>query len=134
MKAASANENSKKESGRSFNLRDFLIRELEKNASSSGSTSNDDSLRSHFLHSLLGSLTPYTPGAASKSGGQTLDRQKTSTPVITQSPRVHSTVSSHSNSSSQLFSGESRLSSVRYQNRAEHLITSEDANADQSSE
>lgn len=98
-------------------------------------SSSDDSLRSHFLHSLIGSLTPRTPGAASKSGALTLDRQKTSTPVPMHSTQTHSTTSSRSNTSSQLFSGESRLSSVHYQDRSVRFFTSDGgANADHSSE
>ncbi|XP_075145343.1 anastral spindle 1 [Haematobia irritans] len=111
-------DDSSNEIGRPLNLRDFLTRELLKHANFSTSTSTsstDDSLRSQFLYSLIGSLTPHTNAATSKSGQHTLDRQKTSTPVPIQSSQTHSTPSSRapSNASStQLFSGESRISSV----------------------
>lgn len=118
MQSTSLDETSN-ENGRPLNLRDFLTRELKKHANISTSTStssSDDSLRSQFLYSLIGSLTPRTNAATSKSGQHTLDRQKTSTPVPMQSSQTHSTPTSgkhHSQtSSSQLFSGESRLSSV----------------------
>lgn len=108
------------ENGRPLNLRDFLKRELLKHpnfsTSSSTSSSIDDSLRSQFLHSLIGSLTPRTNAATSKSGQHTLDRQKTSTPVPGHSSQTRSTPGSGENplntTSSQLFSGESHISSV----------------------
>ncbi|XP_037817011.1 myosin-11 [Lucilia sericata] len=136
LRAASLDDSSKG-TGQALNLRDFLTRELLKHANITGSSSNsssDESLRSHFLHSLIGSLTPRTPGAASKSGAMTLDRQKTSTPVPMQSSQTHSSTSSRSNGSSQLFSGESRLSSVHYQDRSVRFFTSDGDKADQSSE
>lgn len=117
-------------------MRDFLTRELEKKLDNNSicTTTSDESLRSHFLHSLIGSLTPRTTGATSKSVAQTLERQKTSTPVPMQTSKTHSTASSQSNVSSQLFSGESRLSSVHYHDRSVRFFTSDGANADQSSE
>nr|XP_013101634.1 unnamed protein product [Stomoxys calcitrans] len=133
------------EIGRPLNLRDFLTRELLKHANFSTSTSNststsDDSLRSQFLYSLIGSLTPRTNAATSKSGQHTLDRQKTSTPVPMLSAQTHSTPSSRppSNASStQLFSGESRLSSVHGNDHSKDVrMQTSDAGvkADQSSE
>lgn len=131
-------DESTKDNGRPLNLRDFLTRELLKHANISASTStssSDESLRSHFLHSIIGSLTPRTNGAASKSGALTLERQKTSTPVPMHSTQTHSSTSSNSNTSSvQLFSGESRLSSVHYHDRSVRFFTSDGDKADQSSE
>ncbi|XP_005185028.2 uncharacterized protein LOC101901365 [Musca domestica] len=128
-KSTSLDETSN-ENGRPLNLRDFLKRELLKHpnfsTSSSTSSSIDDSLRSQFLHSLIGSLTPRTNAATSKSGQHTLDRQKTSTPVPGHSSQTRSTPGSGENplntTSSQLFSGESHISSVhgdRSRNAAE---------------
>ncbi|XP_046805697.1 myosin-11 [Lucilia cuprina] len=131
LRAASLDDSSK-DTGKALNLRDFLTRELLKHANITGSSS-DETLSSHFIHSLIGSLTPRTPGAASKSGAMTLDRQKTSTPVPMQSSQTHSSTSSRSNGSSQLFSGESHLSSVHYQDRSVRFFTSDGDKADQSS-
>ncbi|XP_073824759.1 anastral spindle 1 [Musca autumnalis] len=117
-KSTSLDESSN-ENGRPLDLRDFLKRELMKHSNFSTSTSTssiDDSLRSQFLHSLIGSLTPRTNAATSKSGQHTLDRQKTSTPVPGHSSQTRSTPGSGENplntTSSQLFSGESHISSV----------------------
>ncbi|XP_036327711.1 plectin [Rhagoletis pomonella] len=100
--------------GRPLNLRDFLTKELLKHAtSSSSSTPTDDSLRSAFLQSIIETMTPRT-----NAGSNQLDRQKTSTPVTHSAPSdPHSSGnrsgSSSGNTHSQLFSGESCLSSVR---------------------
>lgn len=133
MQAVSLEE-SFKDKGKALNLRDFLTRELLKRANLSGSSSSssDESLRSHFFLSILGSLTPRTPGAASKSGAQTLERQKTSTPVPT--PRSNDSSRANKTSPTHLFSGESHLSSVRYQDRSVRFFNSDSGNADHSSE
>ncbi|XP_016960246.1 uncharacterized protein LOC108031392 isoform X2 [Drosophila biarmipes] len=106
--------------GRSLNLREFLTRELLKHQVHTGETSesSDESLRGHFLKSVLNSLSPssntQTPGVGlSHATGATNDRQKTSTPVGSflsipeKSGSVHST-------GTQLFSGESHISLVNY--------------------
>ncbi|XP_039970353.1 uncharacterized protein LOC120782254 [Bactrocera tryoni] len=107
--------------GRPLNLRDFLTKELLKHASSSStsSTPTDESLRSAFLQSIIETMTPRT----NNGGSNQLDRQKTSTPVThsassnAQSSGEHS-VSSAINTQSQLFSGESCISSVRFFERS----------------
>ncbi|XP_011197459.3 uncharacterized protein LOC105222001 [Bactrocera dorsalis] len=107
--------------GRPLNLRDFLTKELLKHASSSStsSTPTDESLRSAFLQSIIETMTPRT-----NNGGSTqLDRQKTSTPVThSASSNAQSSgdqsVSSATNTQSQLFSGESCISSVRFFERS----------------
>lgn len=127
-------DESSNELGRPLNLHDFLKRELLKHANMSDSTnssSSDFSLRSQFLYSLIGTLTPCTNGANSKS-----ERQKTSTPVPMQISQADSTPSNPSrSSSSQLFSGESRISSVHMYDRSTNRLqnTSEGVNGDQSS-
>ncbi|XP_055849347.1 interaptin isoform X3 [Episyrphus balteatus] len=106
--------------GQQLNLRDFLKKELLKRTATSSSFSfSDDSVASSILRSILGSITP--------SGGQkqsndaavpTLDRHKTSTPMASQSlssAKIGSK-SQGGTSSVQLFSGESRLSSVHFIN------------------
>ncbi|XP_017047002.1 uncharacterized protein LOC108092055 [Drosophila ficusphila] len=106
--------------GRSLNLREFLTRELLKHRVHTGSTSesSDESLRGHFLKSVLHSLSPNSNTQTPKVGlshntGATNDRQKTSTPVgsflsiADKSGSVRST-------GSQLFSGESHISLVHY--------------------
>ncbi|XP_017117391.1 uncharacterized protein LOC108139235 [Drosophila elegans] len=109
--------------GRSLNLRDFLTRELLKNQVHTGETtqSSDESLRGHFLKSVLHSLSPssntQTPGVgmshATGATGATNDRQKTSTPVgsFLSIPDKSGSVQSLG---SQLFSGESHISLVHY--------------------
>uniref|UniRef100_A0A0K8WK83 Uncharacterized protein n=1 Tax=Bactrocera latifrons TaxID=174628 RepID=A0A0K8WK83_BACLA len=107
--------------GRPLNLRDFLTKELLKHASSSStsSTPTDESLRSAFLQSVIETMTPRT----NNGGSNQLDRQKTSTPVThsassnAQSSGDHSE-SSATNTQSQLFSGESCISSVRFFERS----------------
>ncbi|XP_001989482.2 uncharacterized protein LOC6563333 [Drosophila grimshawi] len=105
--------------GRSLNLREFLTKELLKHRvhneeSSSGST--DDSLKSNFLQSVIGSLSlsrsSCTPALGHATNG-TNDRQKTSTPVgslLSDQGKAGSLQSDDT----QLFSGESRLSAVNY--------------------
>ncbi|XP_061400394.1 uncharacterized protein LOC133336112 [Musca vetustissima] len=130
-KSTSLDESSN-ENGRPLNLRDFLKRELLKHpnfsTSSSTTSSIDDSLRSQFLHSLIGSLTPRTNAATSKSGQHTLDRQKTSTPVPGHSSQTRSTPGTGENplntTSSQLFSGESHISSVHGCDRSKNAARS----------
>ncbi|XP_054744047.1 uncharacterized protein LOC129248499 [Anastrepha obliqua] len=106
--------------GRPLNLRDFLTKELLKHASSSSSsTPTDDSLRSIFLQSIIDTMTPRT----NNCGSNQLDRQKTSTPVTHSNPsHTHSSggrsTSSDGNTPSQLFSGESGISSVRFFERS----------------
>nr|XP_014085550.1 uncharacterized protein LOC106614364 [Bactrocera oleae] len=107
--------------GRPLNLRDFLTKELLKHASSSStsSTPTDESLRSAFLQSIIETMTPRT----NNGGSNQLDRQKTSTPVThSASSNAHSSgehsVSSAGNTQSQLFSGESCISSVRFFERS----------------
>ncbi|TMW49897.1 hypothetical protein DOY81_005027 [Sarcophaga bullata] len=125
MEAVSLDESSK-DKGKALNLRDFLTRELLKRVNISGSSSSsDESLRSHFFLSILGSLTPRTPGVASKSGAPTIERQKTSTPVPT--PRSNNSSRANKSSPSHLFSGESHISSVRF-------VISDSGNDDHSSE
>ncbi|KAH8346169.1 hypothetical protein KR067_007731 [Drosophila pandora] len=106
--------------GRSLNLREFLTRELLKHRAYTGETSlesSDDSLKGHFLKSVLNSLSPtsspYTPGiGVSCATGITNDRQKTSTPVGSFSMADKSR--SMQSAGTQLFSGESRISLVHY--------------------
>lgn len=106
--------------GRSLNLREFLTRELLKHRAYTGETSlesSDDSLKGHFLKSVLSSLSPtsspYTPGiGVSYATGITNDRQKTSTPVGSFSMADKS--KSMQSAGTQLFSGESRISLVHY--------------------
>uniref|UniRef100_A0A6P4FES8 Uncharacterized protein LOC108049241 n=1 Tax=Drosophila rhopaloa TaxID=1041015 RepID=A0A6P4FES8_DRORH len=106
--------------GRTLNLREFLTRELLKHRVNAGETSesSDESLRGHFLKSVLHSFSPssntQTVGVGlSHATGATNDRQKTSTPVGSflsipdKSGSVHSI-------GSQLFSGESHISLVHY--------------------
>ncbi|KAH8414152.1 hypothetical protein KR222_009587 [Zaprionus bogoriensis] len=106
--------------GRALNLRDFLTRELlkhrKRNGGGSSTESTDDSLKSHFLQSVIDSLsgtsTPKTP-ALGHGTNATNDRQKTSTPMgsfITGQERSGSLLSSDA----QLFSVESRISAVNY--------------------
>ncbi|XP_039495429.1 uncharacterized protein LOC120454299 isoform X1 [Drosophila santomea] len=106
--------------GRSLNLREFLTRELLKHRVHNGDTteSSDESLRGHFLKSVLHSLSPsnneQTAGVGvSHATGATNDRQKTSTPVgsFLSIPEKAGSVNS---TGSQLFSGESRISLVNY--------------------
>ncbi|XP_011191372.2 uncharacterized protein LOC105217845 [Zeugodacus cucurbitae] len=107
--------------GRPLNLRDFLTKELLKHASSSStsSTPTDESLRSAFLQSIIETMTPRT----NNGGSNLLDRQKTSTPVThsaSSNPQSsgEQSVSSACNTASQLFSGESCISSVRFFERS----------------
>nr|XP_016998990.2 uncharacterized protein LOC108058624 [Drosophila takahashii] len=106
--------------GRSLNLREFLTRELLKHRVHNGDTSesSDESLRGHFLKSVLHSLSPssitQTPGVGqSHATGATNDRQKTSTPVgsFLSIPEKSGSVNS---TGTQLFSGESHISLVNY--------------------
>lgn len=104
--------------GKPMNLRNFLTRELIKHAASpsslSSSTAPDDSMRVKFLQAIVDQMS-------SSSGGEELltnsnsrrTRKKTSTPLH-HPPPLHSTETSGNRyvTSSQLFSGESRLSSV----------------------
>lgn len=106
--------------GRSLNLREFLTRELLKHRvhDDVASESSDESLRGHFLKSVLHSLSPsnntQTPGVGvSHATGATNDRQKTSTPVGS-FLSIPEKAGSMSNTGSQLFSGESRISLVNY--------------------
>jgi len=106
--------------GRSLNLREFLTRELLKHQVHNGETSesSDESLRGHFLKSVLHSLSPssntQTPGVGlSHATGATNDRQKTSTPVGSFLSIPEKSGSVHSNGT-QLFSGESHISLVNY--------------------
>ncbi|KAH8268354.1 hypothetical protein KR026_005496 [Drosophila bipectinata] len=106
--------------GRSLNLREFLTRELLKHRGNTGETSmesSDESLKGHFLKSVISSLSPNsspynTPGVGvSYATGITNDRQKTSTPVGSFSmPDKSRSVQS----AGTLFSGESRISLVHY--------------------
>ncbi|XP_055903572.1 formin-J isoform X2 [Eupeodes corollae] len=110
------------DSGQKLNLREFLKKELLKRTVTSSSLSfSDDSVASSILRSILGSIN--------SSGGQqqpnevgvpTLDRHKTSTPMASQSISSNKVGSkSHGETSSvQLFSGESRLSSVHFNNNS----------------
>ncbi|XP_004519656.1 uncharacterized protein LOC101460003 [Ceratitis capitata] len=106
--------------GRPLNLREFLTKELLKHASSSSSsTPTDDSLRSAFLQSIIDTMTPRT----NNGGSNQLDRQKTSTPVTHSASSNHQSSgdrsgSSSGNTPSQLFSGESCISSVRFFERS----------------
>ncbi|KAL7728492.1 hypothetical protein ACLKA6_012507 [Drosophila palustris] len=106
--------------GRSLNLREFLTKELLKHRAAqrveSGSEGTDDSLKSHFLRSVIDSLSrsesPHTPGLGHGTNA-TNDRQKTSTPVgsfLTGQDKSGSLRSSDS----QLFSMDSRISAVHY--------------------
>ncbi|KAH8341185.1 hypothetical protein KR074_008972 [Drosophila pseudoananassae] len=105
--------------GRSLNLREFLTRELLKHRGNTGETSmesSDESLKGHFLKSVISSLSPasspYTPGiGVSYATGITNDRQKTSTPVGSFSMPDKSR---SMQSAATLFSGESRISLVHY--------------------
>ncbi|KAH8346619.1 hypothetical protein KR084_007115 [Drosophila pseudotakahashii] len=106
--------------GKSLNLREFLTRELLKHRVQNGDTSesSDESLRGHFLKSVLHSLSPssitQTPGVGlSHATGATNDRQKTSTPVgsFLSIPEKSGSVNS---TGTQLFSGESHISLVNY--------------------
>ncbi|XP_033167594.1 uncharacterized protein LOC117145879 [Drosophila mauritiana] len=106
--------------GRSLNLREFLTRELLKHRVHDDviSDSSDESLRGHFLRSVLHSLSPsnntQTPGVGvSHATGATNDRQKTSTPVGS-FLSIPEKAGSMSSTGSQLFSGESRISLVNY--------------------
>ncbi|XP_067637076.1 mucin-4 isoform X2 [Eurosta solidaginis] len=106
--------------GRPLNLRDFLTKELLKHATSSSSTTpTDESLRSGFLRSIIDTMTPRTNNGG---GSNQLDRQKTSTPVTHSvshsSSGNHSGSGSAGNTPSQLFSGESCISSVRFFERS----------------
>lgn len=105
--------------GQAINLRDFLTHELNKHRvrnSGSGSESNDDSLKSSFLQSIIDSLSrsssPKTSGLGHGTNG-TNDRQKTSTPVGSFATGLDRTGSAQS-SETQLFSVESRISAVNY--------------------
>lgn len=107
---------------RPVNLKEFLARELMKHSSTSSmsSSSIDSSMVSIYLKSL-NSSNPSTPAA----NGQTLDKQRTSTPVHDSAllTRVSSAAARKASSpdaieptgdlTEKLFSGESRLSSVR---------------------
>ncbi|XP_034485674.1 uncharacterized protein LOC117790353 [Drosophila innubila] len=105
--------------GRSLNLREFLTKELLKHRNQrveSGSEGTDDSLKGHFLRSVIDSLSrsesPHTPGLGHGTNA-TNDRQKTSTPVGSLLTGQDKSGSLHS-SDSQLFSMDSRISAVHY--------------------
>lgn len=110
-------------------LKQFLARELMKHSSTSStlSSSIDSSMMSIYLKSFVGKSSPSDPSTPAAGGrSQTLDKQRTSTPVHISSStmaRAEST-ETRKNSSSEaletngdltgkLFSGESHLSSVR---------------------
>ncbi|XP_020810955.1 uncharacterized protein LOC110186229 [Drosophila serrata] len=105
--------------GKSLNLRQFLARELIRHSGqTSEGESSDESLRRHFLKSVLHSFSPNTTNlnpavAVSNATGATNDRQKTSTPVgsFISLPNKSGSIQS---TGTALFSGESRLSLVNY--------------------
>ncbi|KAH8359061.1 hypothetical protein KR093_004105, partial [Drosophila rubida] len=107
--------------GRSLNLRDFLTKELLKHGrdkrSASGSEATDDSLKGHFLQSVIDSLSrstsPATLGTHTHGTNATNDRQKTSTPVVSFTTGCDAGGTLHS-SDSQLFSIDSHMSAVHY--------------------
>lgn len=108
--------------GQQLNLREFLKKELLKRTATSSSFSfSDDSVASSILRSILGSMTPSDGHQTNKSkdmGVRTLERHKTSTPMASQSvssAKVGSK-SQAGSTSIQLFSGESKLSSVHFGN------------------
>ncbi|KAH8383275.1 hypothetical protein KR009_007658 [Drosophila setifemur] len=99
--------------GRTLNLREFLTRELLKHRAHTGESSlesSDDSLKGHFLKSVISSLSPAV--GLSHATGVTNDRQKTSTPVGSFS--VLDKSRSLQSADIQLFSGESHISLVHY--------------------
>uniref|UniRef100_A0A1A9X2R3 Uncharacterized protein n=1 Tax=Glossina brevipalpis TaxID=37001 RepID=A0A1A9X2R3_9MUSC len=106
------------ETKRSLSIREFLTKELLKHAalSSSLSSSSEDSLCNQFLLSIIGSLTPRQSVKEDKKlAPRTAERQVTSTPVDQMQTKTHSTNNDSSDISSHLFTGESTISSVRYQ-------------------
>ncbi|XP_055382912.1 uncharacterized protein LOC129613043 [Condylostylus longicornis] len=100
-----------------LNLREFLTQELQKRTrSNTDSTSlTDDSLASLFLRSLLGSATPSPKNENEIIAGGSSDRQqKTSTPVLLGVSSSSKKSTSLDSNGLKLFSGESRISSVRF--------------------
>lgn len=105
------------EANQSLNIREFLTRELLKHAtlSSSLSSSSEDSLCNQFLLSIIGSISPrQNTKIDKKTAPRIVEHQVTSTPVEEmQSPK--STNYDSSDISSQMFTGESTISSIRCQ-------------------
>uniref|UniRef100_A0A1A9V721 Uncharacterized protein n=1 Tax=Glossina austeni TaxID=7395 RepID=A0A1A9V721_GLOAU len=105
------------EANQSLNIREFLTRELLKHAtlSSSLSSSSEDSLCNQFLLSIIGSISPrQNTKTDKKTAPRIVEHQVTSTPVEEmQSPK--STNYDSSDISSQMFTGESTISSIRCQ-------------------
>uniref|UniRef100_A0A1B0BDP6 Uncharacterized protein n=1 Tax=Glossina palpalis gambiensis TaxID=67801 RepID=A0A1B0BDP6_9MUSC len=102
------------EASQSLNIRDFLTRELLKHAalSSSLSSSSEDSLCNQFLLSIIGSISPrQNVKIDKKTAPRIVEHQVTSTPV----EEMRSTNYDSSDISSQIFTGESTISSIRCQ-------------------
>lgn len=101
--------------GKPISLRQFLTRELVKHAtgtsSSSSTSATDDALRSKFLQAVIDNMTTSTDESVTNNNSHKT-RKKTSTPL----QQFNSSENSRGRNatSSQLFSGESHISSVPY--------------------